>query len=101
PRRSSVLGERVQEMFSSMGFGQSTGIGFPGEAIGVLPARGKWRPAEVAALSYGYGMSVNALQLTQAYMALANGGVRYPSTLLRQDTQPVGERVMSEPVALK
>ncbi|MDX5372861.1 MAG: penicillin-binding protein 2 [Pseudomonadaceae bacterium] len=95
-----LSGERVQEMFSRLGFGQSTGIGFPGEAIGVLPARVKWRPAEVAALSYGYGMSVNALQLTQAYMALANGGVRYPSTLLRQDTQPVGERVMSEPVAL-
>jgi cell division protein FtsI (penicillin-binding protein 3) len=44
-------------------------------------------------------MSVNALQLAQAYMVLANGGIRYPISLIRQDEQPAGERVLSEQVS--
>ncbi|MFW5825910.1 MAG: penicillin-binding transpeptidase domain-containing protein, partial [Marinobacter sp.] len=62
----------------------------------VLPMTSDWRKVEEATLSYGYGMSVNALQLAQGYMAVANGGVRYPVTVLRRDEPAVGERVMSE-----
>src|SRR5690606_9739092 len=79
--------------------GQATGIGFPGEAVGVLPSPPRWRPVEEATLSYGYGLSVNALQLAQAYMVIANGGIRYPVSLLRQDAPPAGERVLSEKVS--
>ncbi len=66
----------------------------------MLPARPKWRPVEEATLSYGYGLSVNALQLAQAYMVLANGGIRYPVSLLKQDQKPEGHRVLSEEVTL-
>lgn len=96
-----LSGNALQDFFYRAGFGQSTGIGFPGEAVGVLPTHATWRPVEVAALSYGYGMSVNALQLAQSYMAIANGGVRYPVTLLRTDKPARGTRVMSEEVAAK
>lgn len=92
-------GEVIRNMYSRLGFGQPTGIGFPGEAVGVLPAPPRWRPVEEATLSYGYGMSVNALQLAQAYMVIANGGIRYPLSLLRHEQKPEGERVMSEQVA--
>ncbi|TVP59757.1 MAG: penicillin-binding protein 2, partial [Halomonadaceae bacterium] len=95
----SLPGQDIQSFFYRLGLGQSTGIGFPGEAVGVLPARSTWRPVEVAALSYGYGLSVNALQLAQSYMVLANGGIRYPVTLLKNSNAPRGERVMSEEVA--
>lgn len=92
-------GDRLRSFFARLGLGQGTGTGFPGEAVGILPARFEWRPVEEATLSYGYGMSVNALQLAQAYMVLANGGIRYPISLVRQDEQPAGERVLSEQVS--
>ncbi|WP_202405611.1 MULTISPECIES: peptidoglycan D,D-transpeptidase FtsI family protein [Gammaproteobacteria] len=96
---SELSGERLQNLFYSVGFGQSTGIGFPGESVGILPASVNLRPVEVAALSYGYGLSVNALQMAQAYMTLANGGIRYPVTLLKNDEAPKGHRVMSQETA--
>jgi len=94
-------GDVIRDVYARLGFGQPTGIGFPGEAVGVLPAPPKWRPVEEATLSYGYGMSVNALQLAQAYMVLANGGTRYPLSLLKLEERPVGRRVLSEQVAFE
>ena len=92
-------GDAIRDTFFRFGLGQATGIGFPGEALGVLPSPPRWRPVEVAALSYGYGLSVNALQLAQAYMVIANGGIRYPVSLIKKDQPPVGERVISEKVS--
>lgn len=94
-------GDVIRDLYARLGLGQPTGIGFPGEAVGVLPSPPTWRPVEEATLSYGYGMSVNALQLAQAYMVIANGGVRYPLSLVRQDKTPAGQRVLSEQVALQ
>lgn len=91
-------GEALRNFFARLGLGQATGIGFPGEAVGVLPSRPDWRAVEEATLSYGYGLSVNALQLAQAYMVIANGGIRYPVSLIREKTPPVGQRVVSEDV---
>lgn len=92
-------GAALRDFYYRMGLGQPTGIGFPGEAVGVLPSPPRWRPVEEATLSYGYGMSVNALQLAQAYMVLANGGIRYPLSLMKLDAPPPGQRVLSEQVA--
>ncbi|WP_048497897.1 peptidoglycan D,D-transpeptidase FtsI family protein [Marinobacter subterrani] len=94
-------GDVIRDMYDRLGIGQPTGIGFPGEAVGVLPAPPKWRPVEEATLAYGYGMSVNALQLAQAYMVIANGGVRYPLSLMKREEQPQGRRVLSEQITYK
>ncbi|MFL1404074.1 peptidoglycan D,D-transpeptidase FtsI family protein [Marinobacter sp. M1N3S26] len=96
---NDIGGDVIRDFYFHLGLGQPTGIGFPGEAVGVLPMTSDWRPVEEATLSYGYGMSVNALQLAQAYMVVANGGTRYPVTLNRRDEPAVGQRVMSETVA--
>ncbi|KAA1173120.1 penicillin-binding protein 2 [Marinobacter salinexigens] len=95
---TDIGGDVIRDLYSRVGLGQPTGIGFPGEAVGVLPAPPKWRPVEEATLSYGYGLSVTALQLAQAYMVIANGGVRYPLSLLKLEEQPQGQRVLSEKV---
>ncbi|OEY66692.1 peptidoglycan D,D-transpeptidase FtsI family protein [Marinobacter sp. X15-166B] len=95
---NDIGGDVIRDLYFQLGLGQSTGIGFPGEAVGVLPAPPRWRPVEEATLSYGYGLSLNALQLAQAYMVLANGGIRYPLSLLRVETPPAGARILSETV---
>lgn len=85
--------------FSRVGFGQSTNSGFPGESSGSLQRRANWRPIELATLSYGYGVSVTALQLAQSYAILAAGGMERPVTLLRREGRAPGERVFSEEVS--
>jgi len=95
---TDIGGDSIRNLYSRLGLGQPTGIGFPGEAVGVLPSPPKWRPVEEATLSYGYGLSVNALQLAQAYMVIANGGIRYPLSLIKLDREPEGQRVLSEKV---
>ena len=89
----------ISEMFSRVGLGQATGIGFPGESVGVLPARLHWRPIETATLSYGYGLSVTALQLAQAYAILGSGGIKRPVSLLKVTGPVPGERVLSAKIA--
>lgn len=96
---TDIGGDTLRDLYARVGIGQPTGVGFPGEAVGVLPAPPKWRPVEEATLAYGYGMSVNALQLAQAYMVIANGGTRYPLSLLKLKGEPKGQRVLSEKIA--
>jgi cell division protein FtsI (penicillin-binding protein 3) len=85
--------------FRQMGFGSETGSGLPGESVGILNSPARWVPIEQASVSFGYGISVTALQLARAYAAIANGGTLLPVSLVRLDAQPTGERVMSETVA--
>ena len=73
------------------GFGDLTGSGLPGEAIGELHTDDLDKPIGRATLAYGYGMTVTPLQLARAYLALAAGGVRRDLTILqgvevREDT---------------
>ena len=95
----SLDSQALSEFFRRVGLGQATGVGFPGESVGMLPARQRWRPIEVATLSYGYGLSVTALQLAQAYAVLGSGGVKRQVSLLKVDQIPEGERVMDEDIA--
>ncbi|WP_094709932.1 penicillin-binding protein 2 [Hahella sp. CCB-MM4] len=95
-----VGGEAVWETFFNAGFGQSTGIEYPGEAIGSLPNYSNWKPVRLATLSYGYGLSTTTLQLAQAYMSIASGGMRHPVSLIKGGQKGLpSQRVMSEKVA--
>ncbi|MFZ5722352.1 MAG: peptidoglycan D,D-transpeptidase FtsI family protein [Pseudomonadota bacterium] len=90
---------QLLSMFRRVGFGSATRTGFPGESGGTLPTRKKWRPIELATLSYGYGVSVTSLQLAQAYATMAADGVFRPATLLRRDAPVAGERAMDAQLA--
>ncbi|TDO99042.1 peptidoglycan D,D-transpeptidase FtsI family protein [Marinomonas balearica] len=90
----SLPQDTVWNLDYELGIGSLAGIGFPGEATGVLPSRPKWHPAEIATLSYGYGLSVTTLQLAQAYMVLANDGYKVPVTLLKQELPLEGKQVL-------
>ncbi|MFT6388095.1 MAG: cell division protein FtsI (penicillin-binding protein 3) [Cellvibrionaceae bacterium] len=76
-------GDSIRDMFFRVGLGQDTGTGFPGEAIGRLPSHSKWQPIVQANYSFGYGISVTALQLAQAYSVIADSGRKKPVSLLK------------------
>lgn len=79
----------------AVGLGERTASGFPGEAAGSLTDHRRWREVERATLGFGYGLSVTATQLAEAYAVLAADGLRAPLTFLRRDERPEPERVMS------
>lgn len=87
--------EDIRNTFYRFGFGQASGTGFPGEALGKLPSRNKWHVTEHAALAFGHGLTVTALQLAQGYTAIAAGGRLRPASILKQVEVPEGQRAMS------
>lgn len=95
--------ERLRNMLERVGFGTVTGTGFPGERSGVLPNHRIWHDIETATLSYGYGLSVTALQLASAYTTLVSGGIRKPVSMLKLGPESLAtlptEHVISEDIA--
>lgn len=105
-RRSSNIGvtrlalnmphEDLLKIYYDMGLGEDTGLGLLGESAGQLRERARWSEHERATLSFGYGLSVTAVQLARIYAAIANGGTVRPLTILKTDNPPPGERVVAE-----
>lgn len=93
----SLSPELLWTVLDKSGFGNYTGSGFPGEGKGKLDGFSSWRSVKQATISYGYGMSVTALQLARAYSILAtNGLVRPVSTYLGESPREDFKRVFPE-----
>lgn len=86
----------LYDIYRDIGFGETNKLKLQGEQRGILAKRKKWKPIEHATLSYGYGLSVNTLQLARAYQMLANDGVMLPISLQPVQRTPRGKRVFSE-----
>jgi cell division protein FtsI (penicillin-binding protein 3)/stage V sporulation protein D (sporulation-specific penicillin-binding protein) len=68
------LGESgLKDWIHRFGFGQQTGIDFPGESAGLLPSY--WSGSTIGNVPIGQGVSVTAIQLASVYAAIANGGL--------------------------
>ena len=88
----------IWKMFQTLGFGQATGTGFPGESSGFLPNRRRWKDIERVTFAYGYGLTVTPLQLAAAYSTVASGGIKRDTTMLAGQIAN-GQRVMDVRVA--
>jgi cell division protein FtsI (penicillin-binding protein 3) len=86
--------EDIWTTLTDLGFGAQTYSGFPGEASGLLSYHGGWNAIETATLAYGYGISVTALQLAQAYGVLATDGIKRSVTFLREGDVSEERRIM-------
>ncbi|MDC0980165.1 penicillin-binding protein [Bdellovibrionales bacterium] len=72
---SFQLGEsRTRKVLQDFGFGEKTGVDLPGEVSGVLHKL-PWRRHQLSNISFGHAMAATALQIANAYGAIANGGV--------------------------
>ncbi len=87
------------QVLTRVGFGAGTASGFPGEAEGVLTHYFDWGNIHRATLSFGYGMSVSALQLAQAYAVIANDGRFVRMAFERVDEAVEGVPVMGRATA--
>ncbi len=74
----------------AFGFGQTTGIGLPGESPGILPPPDKWWATTLPTIAFGQGVSVTAVQVASVFSTLANGGVRVTPNLVAGTVRPDG-----------
>lgn len=89
----------ITSKLEEFGLGQDSGTGLTGESSGMIPMRSRWSNIELATLGFGYGLRVTPLQLTAAYAALANKGVRKPVSILKVTQPPQGEAVIAPEIA--
>ena len=75
------------------GFGAKTGIDLPGESVGLLNRPSSWNKADKAAMSYGYGASVTAIQMVAAVAAIANDGVRVTPHVIKYSQEDFEKKV--------
>lgn len=86
------LGEaRLLAQVEKLGFGQSTGLKFPGESAGLLMNAGLWEPTDIAALPIGQVDAATPLQVLDAYNSVANGGVFVNPSLVRASVGADGQ----------
>jgi cell division protein FtsI (penicillin-binding protein 3) len=96
---AKMLGkDRLLRWIDRFGFGNRTGIDFPGESQGLLPSY--WSGSTIGNVPIGQGISVTAVQLAAAYGAIANGGVWIEPHLVdhvqgEKPAAPKKHRVMS------
>ena len=97
-----VGAERFDAWVRKLGFGEPTGVDYPGEEQGIVPEVSEYSGSTMGNLPMGQGLSVTPMQMAAGYSAIANGGVlRTPRLISSIGGEPVppdteGERVYSE-----
>ncbi len=82
------------QMIQSFGFGNKTGIDYPGEVGGVIRKYQSWEEIDFANAAFGQGVQVTPIQMATAFSAIANGGVLLRPYLVSQVTDAHGQAVL-------
>lgn len=68
----------------NFGFGNSTNINLPSESKGHLKNPSAWSDYTKSSISFGYEISITAMQLISAYAAIINGGLLFQPQLVNK-----------------
>ncbi len=102
---AELLGpERLSRWINRFGFGHKTGVDFPGESQGIVPALEQWSGSTIGTLPIGHGIAITPVQMASAYATVANGGVwSRPHLVERIGTseraKPVTRRILTPRVS--
>lgn len=84
---------RFSHWIDRFGFGRPTGVQFPGEERGIVPALDEYSGSTMGNLPMGQGLSVTPMQMMAGYAAIADGGILRRPQLIEK----VGEEAVHEP----
>jgi cell division protein FtsI (penicillin-binding protein 3) len=84
---------RFSRWIDRFGFGRPTGVEFPGEEQGIVPALDEYSGSTMGNLPMGQGLSVTPMQMMAGYAAIADGGMLRRPQLIEK----VGEETVHEP----
>lgn len=89
---SELMGKKnLSDTFFLFGFGKKTDIDAPGDVTGTLSNYKKWSKIDIAAISFGQGMTASALQLITGVSAIANDGLLVKPRIIKEIISPNGE----------
>jgi cell division protein FtsI (penicillin-binding protein 3) len=83
----------LYETLERYGFGKRSCPDFPGEAAGILREVKQWSGLSKYSISIGHELSVNSLQLTAAYSAIANGGIYIEPSIIESIEMNDGHKI--------
>jgi cell division protein FtsI/penicillin-binding protein 2 len=78
-------------MIRKFGFGDPTGVDFPGENPGIVPSVDDWSGSSLATISFGQGISTTPIAMVRAYAAIANGGLLLRPRLIHAECDENGK----------
>ncbi len=91
---SEMIGpELLYNTLHDFGFGEKSGIDCPGETAGSLKHFKNWSKLDTAAISFGHGIAVSAVQLIAAVCAIANDGILMKPYLVKEITDQSGKSI--------
>lgn len=70
-----IGGKKLYKYLKGFGVGEPSGLDYPGEQTGYVPAPKDWSATTFPTLAFGQGMSLTALQLANMVATIANDGV--------------------------
>ncbi|NCD24273.1 MAG: PASTA domain-containing protein [Deltaproteobacteria bacterium] len=83
-----------------LGFARPMGLPLPGESAGLIRPFAQWTQVDLANMAFGQGLGVTMLQMAEAYLCLANEGMRLPLRLVHEPhPTPESVRVFDPAVA--
>jgi cell division protein FtsI (penicillin-binding protein 3) len=85
-----IGGPTLYSYLKKFGIGEPTGLRFPGEGDGFVPAPSSWSATSFGTIAFGQGLSLNAVQAASVYATIANDGVRVAPTLVAGMTSADG-----------
>jgi cell division protein FtsI (penicillin-binding protein 3) len=89
--------DRIDRYLRSFGFGERTGLGFPGESRGIMLDPKKWSGTSLPTVAIGQGIAVSAMQMLAAYNTVANGGEYVSPKLVKATVNAKGDAVPTPP----
>ncbi len=92
-----VPAEKRYDYLQRFGIGEVSGVGFPGEATGILRPVTEWDNQTFYNTSFGQGVATTLPQLVGAYQAIANDGTRIPLSLIESCTRADGTVETTDP----
>ncbi len=84
------------KLIHQFGLGEKTNIDIPGESRGILHTPDKWDQLTHGTIGFGYGLAATPIQVASAVAAIANDGIWITPHLLKNETNIVKRRVLSE-----
>lgn len=83
------INEKLYNYYHLLGFGQPTGLNFPGEQKGFVNPPKKWSAYSIISLSFGYEITTTLLQLARALSVIYNGGYLVTPTLIKKPVEEI------------
>lgn len=94
--------DNLANYLRNLGMLDKLNIELPERGRPLFPPSSRWTDLSLVTMSYGYGLSASPLHFVQAMVPVVNGGMLYPLTLIKRDSNEVisAPRVLKEETSI-